>query len=531
MVDIGAGVERLVQGVFLGEQSEEDNNLQFVRDMLTLRAPGDDVLAVLRVYRQVWQEGEVADEELSLVKNHLKLAGVVKRQGRDLVVRNRVYKRVFDGDWLRKHWLETWWQRLKPALPLIGASLLVTIVMSSLGWAALWQAQRAEVALGREAEQRQVAEGLRQEAEASALEAQANAQKAEENALEAEQNAQEAEANALEAQRQTELALTQEQVAQESAAEAEVQAELAQQRQAQAEVAQQQAEVAKEAEADQRQLAEQRRLQAEKAQAEAKTQAELAQQQATVAKLREQAAVVQNWLPTRKAARALVMAIQTYDKSQTYGQGLSKDANAIVVVESSLLSAVQEAKEINLFNPDVPIGSVAFSPNGERIVSGSDDGTVRLWDLQGNQIGEPFEGHSNLVRSVAFSPNGERIVSGSYDGTVRLWDLQGNQIGEPFQDHALQRRTPPIFFLFGAHSVAFSPDGKYIVSGRWDGTLRLWHASPDAWLALGCNRLRHHPYLRTPTTAFPHNDGMQHIAQQARDACERRVWSVGGSNE
>ncbi|KAE9390281.1 WD40 repeat-like protein, partial [Gymnopus androsaceus JB14] len=65
--------------------------------------------------------------------------------------------------------------------------------------------------------------------------------------------------------------------------------------------------------------------------------------------------------------------------------------------------------------------SVAFSPDGTRIVSGSDDKTIRIWDAaNGVQIGEPLEGHEYSVRSVAFSPDGTKIVSGSPDNTIRL---------------------------------------------------------------------------------------------------------------
>jgi sulfur relay (sulfurtransferase) DsrC/TusE family protein len=107
--------------------------------------------------------------------------------------------------------------------------------------------------------------------------------------------------------------------------------------------------------------------------------------------------------------------------------------------------------------------SVAFSPDGKAIASGSDDKTLRLWDLQGNQIGQPFHGHEDWVRSVAFSPDGKAIASGSGDKTLRLWDLQGNQIGKPFQGHESL-----------VNSVAFSPDGKAIASSSRDQTLRLW---------------------------------------------------------
>jgi WD40 repeat protein len=69
------------------------------------------------------------------------------------------------------------------------------------------------------------------------------------------------------------------------------------------------------------------------------------------------------------------------------------------------------------------VTSVAFSPDGSRIVSGSDDKTIRLWDATtGEQIGDPLVGHTDWVRSVAFSPDGSRIVSGSDDKTIRLWN-------------------------------------------------------------------------------------------------------------
>ena len=65
---------------------------------------------------------------------------------------------------------------------------------------------------------------------------------------------------------------------------------------------------------------------------------------------------------------------------------------------------------------------MAFSPDGQRIVSGSADKTVRLWNADtGQPIGDPLTGHTDFVYSVAFSPDGQHIVSGSYDKTLRLW--------------------------------------------------------------------------------------------------------------
>ncbi|EMR91224.1 putative beta transducin-like protein [Botrytis cinerea BcDW1] len=111
------------------------------------------------------------------------------------------------------------------------------------------------------------------------------------------------------------------------------------------------------------------------------------------------------------------------------------------------------------------VTSVAFSPDGKQVVSGSYDDTVRLWDTAtGLQIQPTLEGHTNSVTSVAFSPDGKQVVSGSDDDTVRLWDTAtGLQIQPTLEGHTKS-----------VTSVAFSPDGKQIVSGSWDKTVRLW---------------------------------------------------------
>jgi WD40 repeat protein len=136
-----------------------------------------------------------------------------------------------------------------------------------------------------------------------------------------------------------------------------------------------------------------------------------------------------------------------------------------VILDDSPSRLIQYADILLVNQPEVSchVQSVAFSPDGQFIVSGSNDKTVRLWDLNGNQIGQPFIGHNWWVRSVAFSPDGQFIVSGSNDETVRLWDLNGNQIGQPFIGHKDQ-----------VCSVTFSPDGQFIVSGSNDKTVRLW---------------------------------------------------------
>ncbi len=133
--------------------------------------------------------------------------------------------------------------------------------------------------------------------------------------------------------------------------------------------------------------------------------------------------------------------------------------------------SIDETPEFRLTSDGSVVTSVAFSPDGSRIVSGGGDGSLRLWDANtGAALGEPLRGHEDGVSSVAFSPDGSRIVSGGGDGSLRLWDSNtGAALDEPLRGHE-----------DGVLSVAFSPDGSRIVSGGWDGTVRLWNADTGA---------------------------------------------------
>jgi hypothetical protein len=107
--------------------------------------------------------------------------------------------------------------------------------------------------------------------------------------------------------------------------------------------------------------------------------------------------------------------------------------------------------------------SIAFSPDGQRALSGAEDNTVRLWEVASGREIRPLEGHTGEVLTVAFSPDGKRALSGSMDRTLRLWDLTSGRELRRFEGHTERVST-----------VAFSPDGKQALSGSWDQTVSLW---------------------------------------------------------
>jgi WD40 repeat protein len=109
------------------------------------------------------------------------------------------------------------------------------------------------------------------------------------------------------------------------------------------------------------------------------------------------------------------------------------------------------------------VESLAFSPDGRYLASGSGDNTVRVWDVATKEAVHVLSGHQDDIYAVAFSPDSQRVVSSGLDKTLRLWDVSSGQLLKEMTGH----REPVL-------SAAFSSDGRYIASGSMDRTIRLW---------------------------------------------------------
>jgi hypothetical protein len=110
---------------------------------------------------------------------------------------------------------------------------------------------------------------------------------------------------------------------------------------------------------------------------------------------------------------------------------------------------------------------VAFSSDGKRLASASDDQTVKVWEVANGREMLNLRGHNGQVMSVAFSPDSKRLASADYNGNVKVWDATTGE-----ETLTLQGHTRAVV------SVAFSPDGKRLASASSDTTVKVWDARP-----------------------------------------------------
>jgi WD40 repeat protein len=174
---------------------------------------------------------------------------------------------------------------------------------------------------------------------------------------------------------------------------------------------------------------------------------------------------------------------------QMQGEPIEGYGHCIRYSPSGELLAIATSKDIQIYKPGTRERiaslingktnynlSLAWTPDGTRLLSGGDrdDPTIREWDaLTWQQVGYPWEGHTNDINAIAINPAGTLVASASDDGHVRLWRLSDRQNIGVFE------HSSPFW------SVTFSVDGKHILSGCKDANISEWEVPAGAHAKVG----------------------------------------------
>ena len=127
------------------------------------------------------------------------------------------------------------------------------------------------------------------------------------------------------------------------------------------------------------------------------------------------------------------------------------------------LAAMVSKLTANIIKSSLSTFFKANNVNGTKIISGSKDNTIKIWDANTEECLKTLAGHSDYVASVAYSPDGTKIISGSEDNTIKIWDANTGECLKTLEGHS-----------FPVRSVAYSPDGTKIISGSLDYTIKIW---------------------------------------------------------
>ena len=167
-----------------------------------------------------------------------------------------------------------------------------------------------------------------------------------------------------------------------------------------------------------------------------------------------------------------------------------------------------------LADPPSPMFSANYSPDGRRIVTGSKDMIVRVWDATTGEELQRYEGHTDILSSAVFSPDSQQILTSSYDNTARVWDVASGAEVLRLEGHENWLAI-----------ADYSPDGSLIVTGSADETARVWDATS------GKELLRLAGYNWTVNAVAFTPDGQRIVTGSLGSKEVTRVWDVETGQE
>ncbi len=139
------------------------------------------------------------------------------------------------------------------------------------------------------------------------------------------------------------------------------------------------------------------------------------------------------------------------------------DRPFVVEVHHALYAATLEQREIRIFEHEGSVNHIEFSPDGQRVVTASNDNTAKVWEVASGKLLATLAGHEGGVEHAAFSPDGQRVVTASDDKTAEVWDTASGKLLATLAGHE-SRVT----------HATFSPDGQRVVTASDDDTAKLW---------------------------------------------------------